>query len=177
MKYDDKRKAVQPHNTKALTREYLDGNAPYYIEKADLYLSEHIGQNVTIKEIRTAAYSAKSGGGLGNYIVRKALERYQCDLQYNGNTRIFTPKKRICPIPLNVEFANGQPPIGRNGRVTPYNHQTNDNPSHDVLWRWLMSDFAPYKDCIVKTRDEAIAWNEENIGKNTTSDIDDWDLF
>jgi len=175
MKHDDK-KAAQPHNTKALTREYLDGNAPYYIEKADLYLSEHIGQEVTIKEIRTAAYSAKSGGGLGNYIVRKALERYQCDLRYEGNTRIFTPIRRTHSIPLNFAFANGQRPISRNGRAA-YNNKANENPPHTILWRRLMSDFAPYRDCITKTREEAIAWNEAHIGKNTTSDRYDWDLF
>lgn len=177
MNYDDKRKAVQPRTSKPLTRVYTDGNAQYYIEKADLYLSQHIGEDVTIKDVRSAAYSAKSGGGLGNYIVRKALERYDCNLRFNGNTRIFTPIERTYPSPINMELATGEPPVMRNGRKASFDNVRGENPSHDVLWRRMMRDYAPYRDCITETREEAIAWNDAHIGKNTTSDFDNWDLF
>lgn len=168
------------HNAKPLTRYYgndTNGNIPYFIERADLYISQHIGQEVTIKAIREYAYSNKSGGGLGNYIVRKALERYNYDLRFNGNTRIFTPIERTHTIPLDVAFANGHPPIGRNGRVASYDNQANDNSSHSVLWRRMLCDYAPYRECIVESKDDAIAWNEAHTGKNTTSDRLDWDLF
>jgi len=156
---------MKEYKGKALTKTYNNGNTRYRIERADLFLSQHIGEWVTIKEIRTFACSEKISGGIGNYVVRQALQRYDYELRFEKNTRHYKPKERIKPEPIREDFALGEPPVGRNGRATK--SEDDDSTPHEVLWRRLICSLGcQYRDCITATREEAIAWNEANIGKN-----------
>ena len=143
-----------------MDKRYEKANTQYRVERADYYISQHLGERLDKRAICEYVWGTrpKVVSGVQHYAIVQALHRYEKHYDYDEqhvNIRRHVADRRLPGIaPIDMELVNGGAPSLRN--ATKNRKAWNEQEAWDELWDGCHG----WRECLTDTVEEAIEGNE-----------------